>query len=143
MHSKGDTTHADILRLVQINLKHSKCASENLLIYLNINNIDVSLIQEPWIHEGRIKGLSSKDFDLFYLVSDQVDYRPRSCILVRKSIKAFLFPNFSDNDTTTVSIEGVSRKTMLSSVYLSHDDGIPTEAVKSLVMTGEPCIIGR
>lgn len=137
-----DATHAEHIRLVQINLKHSKCASDNLLIFLNINNIDVSLIQEPWVHKGKIKGLQSKDFDLFYQVSDSVDYRPRSCILVRKTIKAFLFPNFSDEDTTTISIEGASRKLMLSSAYLAHDGSIPTNALNSLVTTGELCIIG-
>lgn len=137
-----DTTSADSLRLVQINLKHSKCASENLLIFLNIKYIDVALIQEPWILRGKVMGLNSKDFELFYVVSDNRDYKPRSCILIRKTIKAFLFPNFSDGDTTTVSVEGVSRNLMLSSVYLCHDGSIPTAAMDSLVMANHVSILG-
>lgn len=117
------------IRLVQINLKKKKAASANLLIYLNANNFDVALIQEPWVNKGKIKGLSSKDFDLFYLASNSMDYRPRSCILVRKSINAFLFPNFSDEDTTTISIEGASNILLLTSAYFAHGNSVPTHFV--------------
>jgi ribonuclease HI len=136
-----DGPNAESLRLVQINLKHSKCASENLLIFLNFNKIDVALIQEPWVNNGKVKGLFSREFNLFYLPSDLIGYNPRTCILVKKNINAFLFPNFSDGDTTTISIEGVSH-TMLSSVYLAHDSNIPTAALDSLVRTKLTWIAG-
>lgn len=73
------------IRLVQINLNHSKSASENLLIYLNTNNIDVSLIQEPWVNKGKVKGLEHSLFTLFYLGSSE-DIKPRSCILIRNGM---------------------------------------------------------
>lgn len=93
------------IRLVQVNLKHKICAVENALINFNINNIDVALIQEPWIRHGKVMGFASKEYKLFYKTSSVENYRPRACILVKNTINAFLLPSFSDGDTTTVCLE--------------------------------------
>lgn len=77
--SKPQVT-APVLRSVQINLNHSKTASENLLIFLNENNIDVSFIQEPWIRSSKVMGLQHKDFNLFYNVLHDKG-KPRACMV--------------------------------------------------------------
>ena len=140
--SRNSKSAASKLRLVQINLKHCILASENLLIYLIANNIDLALIQEPWIDGGKVKGLDHKEFQLFYLGSDSLQYRPRSCILVRKCLNAFLFPNFSDGDTTTISLDGITRNKIFTSSYFDRDKDVPTDMVRKLVMEKKHFIIG-
>lgn len=127
------------LRLVQINLKHSISATENLLIYLNDNNVDICLIQEPWVNEERIRGLKTLDFNLFYRVPEK-GVRPRTCILVRKNITAFLLTNYCDDDTTTIQLENGSESLVLTSAYLAHDREIPTQLFKTLVASNKDAI---
>lgn len=113
------------LRFVQINLTHSRSASENLLIFMKQNNIDISFIQEPWIHRGRVKGLNDKEFTLFYKVLNE-DSRPRSAILVNKNIKCFLLTDYSDEDTTAIRIEEEKRCLIGVSAYLASDQQLPS-----------------
>ncbi|XP_044314314.1 uncharacterized protein LOC123037479 [Drosophila rhopaloa] len=52
------------LRLLQINLHHSKAASAALLLRLAKGEADVVLVQEPWVAGGRVAGLGTKDYKL-------------------------------------------------------------------------------
>jgi len=55
-----------MVQFLQINLHHSKAASAALLTRLATGNIDVVLIQEPWIVSKHICGLSTPLYKLFY-----------------------------------------------------------------------------
>jgi len=55
-----------VVEFLQINLHHSKAASAALLIRLATLNIDVVLIQEPWIVCNNICVLSIPLYKLFY-----------------------------------------------------------------------------
>ena len=55
---KGD------LKLIQVNLDHSRAASAAL--YVAMRSCDVALIQEPWIYRGEIKGLKEVGGELIY-----------------------------------------------------------------------------
>ena len=50
----------DIIKVVQINLHHSRAASALMCMKLLADNIDVALIQEPWLSGGKIRGLRCK-----------------------------------------------------------------------------------
>ncbi|KMQ81485.1 reverse transcriptase, partial [Lasius niger] len=50
--------------------------------------------------------------------------------------------DLSDENTTTINVEGSSGKIMFTAAYLSHDADIPTEAVRKLVMLSDRFIIG-
>ena len=89
-------------KFVQINLKHSKLASANLLIFMIKNDITISLIQEPWVRDGKVMGLEHKDFRILYKAID--GGRPRSCIFIHKKFNSFLLSNYSDADNTAVRI---------------------------------------
>ena len=128
-------------RLVQINLKKKISASENLLIFMNENNLDISLIQEPWVNGRRIQGLNSKEFNLFYKVPEG-DSNPRSCILVRKGLIAFLLTDYCDEDTTAVILESGNETIILVSAYLSHDKDIPQSTLRRLAERKGNLILG-
>ena len=52
------------LRVLQVNLHHSKAALAALCIAMN--NCDVALIQEPWSYMGVVKGLKDVGGELMY-----------------------------------------------------------------------------
>jgi len=65
---------------------------------VNVKGIDVALIQEPWYHKGRIRGLNIAGYTLFYLSGTD---RPRACILTRNET-AWMLPGFSCRDLAAV-----------------------------------------
>lgn len=77
------------INFLQINLKHSKIASENLIAYIIENKMMISLIQEPWVNKQKVMGLNHHDYHLFYRKPDD-GVTPRSCIRAHKSLTAFL-----------------------------------------------------
>jgi len=120
-----------ILTFIQINLKKSKLASANLIAFMVENNIKVALIQEPWVRNEKIKGLNHKEFVIIYKAIPGTN--PRSCILIHKSITAFIISNFSDADTTVIKIEGVDMPITVVSAYFHGDLDIPTLKMVELV----------
>jgi hypothetical protein len=52
------------MRVLQVNLHHSRAASAALSFAMRI--CDVALIQEPWAYNGEIKGLKEVCGELIY-----------------------------------------------------------------------------
>ena len=67
------------LRITQIILLHIFSVHGVLSKKLAAGDFDSSLIQEPWIHRGKILGLNLKGYDTY---CDIIFARPRSCITV-------------------------------------------------------------
>ena len=68
------------LKLIQVNLHHSRAASAALCVAMR--SCGAALIQEPRIYQGEIKGLKVAGGELIYNRSTQL---PRTCILVKKA----------------------------------------------------------
>ena len=111
-----------MLRILQVNLQHSKAASAALCQQFLRDNIDLALIQEPWLCKGGVAGLGEAKGELVY---DTSLSDTRTCILVRKGIKSLPLTNFCSRDITTVKIEqcidGTNGDLILSSIYLPYD----------------------
>jgi len=69
------------LRLLQINLHHSKAASAALLLRLTEGGAELVLIQDPWEVEGKVAGLGTKEYKLML---DPKEGKIRTCILASK-----------------------------------------------------------
>jgi hypothetical protein len=69
------------LRVLQVNLHHSRAASAALCPAMRY--CDVALIQEPWTYKGKIKGLKEVGGELIYSRSIQ---HPKTHILVKKRL---------------------------------------------------------
>jgi hypothetical protein len=70
----------DIIKVVQINLHHSRAASALMCRKLLGDNIDVALIQEPWLSRREIRGLRYKGGSIISPNSDN----PRTCTYVKR-----------------------------------------------------------
>ncbi|XP_073821101.1 uncharacterized protein [Musca autumnalis] len=56
-----------MFKVVQINLKHSRIASDNLRILLVEEDLDIGIIQEPYVYENEVKGLDNRGYKTIYM----------------------------------------------------------------------------
>lgn len=98
------------------------------------NNLDIALIQEPWVNNHRVKGLKHTDYITYYKPSENQDETVRACILAKKKLGLFLHSNLSDCDTVVASLVGKRSSTTIISCYMGHDNPCPPEKLE-LVLT--------
>lgn len=55
-----------MLRFNQINLQHSKTVFAALLLHLAGENIELVLVQKPWIADGRVSGLNVNGYRIAF-----------------------------------------------------------------------------
>jgi hypothetical protein len=85
---------------VQAKLQHSITVSRVLSRTAAVKEIDMVLIQEPWVCRGHITGLNIPGYTL--LCGSGMD-RPRTCILAR-NMNIWMPPGFSFRDLVAVQI---------------------------------------
>jgi hypothetical protein len=74
------------LRLIQINLKHSKTANDNFNQLTKETNIDIAFIQEPYNYQNQVIGIP-RNYKIF--TSGKVRKRA-AVVVVNKKIDAIL-----------------------------------------------------
>ena len=132
------------LRLLQINLHHSKAASAALLLRLANSSEEIVLVQEPWVVKERVCGLNIDGFHNLYIKGKGT---PRSCMLVNKKCSPLILPNFSDRDNVCVAIKVADQTVWLASSYMPHDaDDPPPGSLKGAIREAAskciPMIVG-
>ena len=98
------------------------------------DNIDVALIQEPWLSGGKIRGLRCKGGSI---ISPNCN-NPRTCIYVKNSINSMVNLRFCSRDATTMEasavVSGCRRTIRFSSVYLPYEDPEPPSAMMRVIV---------
>ena len=110
-----------MLRVIQINLQHSKTVSAALLLRLLIEDVELILVQEPWVIGNSVCGLNTKGYRLAYI---QNSGKPRDCVMVKNNINSLLVHRFSDKDTVTMVVEVRSVSFWITSSYLAPEYGL-------------------
>jgi len=128
-----------MLRVIQINLHHSKAASAALLLKLTKSGEDLVLIQEPWINGNQICGLGLRGYKIWFSNNSG---KIRSCILGKKNLNMFLIPQFSDGDITAAGLEFEGNKIWLVSAYMAQEKRIPPENLGDLIDAAQQKKIG-
>ncbi len=124
-----------MLSLLQINLHKSKAASATLLLQLAEEEVDIVLIQEPYLINNVVSRLKNKDYNVIYPKNCG---KVRSCIIIKNKLHSFLIQQYSDKDTTLISLELDDNK-----MYLAHDhETLPTGNLGSLVAKAEKDKVG-
>lgn len=123
-------------KVLQVNMHHCKAASAALHRYVINNEIDIVLIQEPWVFKGRIRGLRlTRDWEIL----SPVDSHPRACIAAKKRLNLLPMWGFCSRDLSVAkmvaNLEGSERDLVVGSAYLPYDqpDLPPTKEVRELV----------
>lgn len=134
------------VKVIQINLHHCKGASAVLARSQSVAHTAISLIQEPWVVCGSIRGLAGCGRPF----RPPAESNPRACLTV-KGLDATILPELCSRDLVAVEIgmdeAGMRRRMIISSAYFPHgEDGPPPHMVIKLLEFCErrniPLIIG-
>ena len=114
------------LRCIQINLKHSKTATDNLHLLTKEANIDLAFIQEPYNYQNQVTGIPRN-----YKVFTSGKERKRAAVVVaNKRIDAILIDQLSDEDTVVTEITYGDMKFIATSIYLDIKNEISEDLHK-------------
>ena len=136
VHFNRDSILACIkIMFTLIKLHKAKEASGQLSKILKQRHTSIAMVQEPWLYENSICGLSQSG-RLFC----QTGVRARTCIIVR-GLQAEPVPKHTSRDLTTGRArwkddKGLPREMLVASSYLHGKDQVPNEALKGLVEDG-------
>ena len=115
----GTQNKVSKVSIVQCNLQHSRAATAVLCRHLDVEQDTLALIQEPWIVQTKITGLTRLSGLIF---SSPTTERPRTAIYIPRHIKTQPLQHLSTSDLTAVKVEClVANKlttVVLASVYL-------------------------
>ena len=102
------------LRCLQINLKHSKPATDNLNQLTKEANIDMAFIQEPYNYQNQVTGIprNCKTF------CSGKGRKTAAVVVVNKKMDAILIDQLSDEDTAVIEITCGNLKFIATSLYL-------------------------
>ncbi|XP_035220989.1 uncharacterized protein LOC118193938 [Stegodyphus dumicola] len=109
-----DNSHNFILKFDQINLHRCKAATQQLVLNMEVNNVSVAFIQEPYSYHGLMPGFPSS-FRLYYDFNSEVI---KAAIVVRAGfLPTFLDLRFLDYNMVTLDIIFKDTKYFLFSYY--------------------------
>ena len=133
-----------MVRVLQINLHHSKAASAALLLRLHDGGEDIILVQEPWVLNHRVLGLNITGYQL---ITPHGNGKKRACILIKNDIHHFLLNHFSHNDILAVAISLANQTYWIASCYMPYEETSPPDTTIRQLMNeanskGLPVIIG-
>lgn len=118
-----------MLKVIQINLHHFRTATSALAYYIISEDLDIPLIQEPWVHQNSVRGLEGLRG---YSITVPQIVHPRTCIISKESMSVIQFVKFCSRDFTAfqvvvVEMEGTSRELVLAACYLPYDQATTTQ----------------
>ena len=122
------------INIIQANLQHSQTATACLRRALELEPRTIALIQEPWIRNNRVCGLSNTGGKPF-LDTHSTD-KPRTCAYIPKDVPATTLTQFCSRDLTAVRLktDGNALDIVLASVYMPGDsEDCPPKEMTDLV----------
>jgi hypothetical protein len=101
------------LKCAQINLKHSRVATANLMKYTADNKVNIICIQEPYMNQGR-----AVEIDTQYKTCTAGEARNRAAVIItNRKVDTTLITQLSDEDTITLKITCGDTTIILASMY--------------------------
>ena len=120
------TRHKEQTNCNQINLKHSRGATDNLMQIINRENTDMVMIQEPYLYQNSIQGITSG-----YRTYTHGKGKSRAAILITNNIiDALLLTQYSDKDTVLLEIRKGNKKFYVASIYMDYKEEIDNSLKK-------------
>ncbi|XP_011698269.1 PREDICTED: uncharacterized protein LOC105456145 [Wasmannia auropunctata] len=122
-----------VIEVTQINLHHSKGASAILARHQSKMHTAISLMQEPWVVHGCVRGVAACG-KLFRAPTEQ---RSRAYIAV-KGLEACLLPELCSRDLAAVEVMatgriGGTKRLVICSAYFPHGKEVPPPELVRLV----------
>jgi ribonuclease HI len=110
------------MEITQINLQHCKEATATLGRLQNGLHTFISLIQEPYLAKGKIRGLHQKDSVIL-----AAGPRPRACITASKNAGCTMITELCSNDLVAALVKAgpKGKRAVIASAYLPFDSPNP------------------
>jgi hypothetical protein len=102
-----------LIRCKQINLKHSKRATDNIMHLTEQDNSDVIFIQEPYLYQNRMAGI--KNLNRYYI--SHKDKSRAAIIITNNKIDALLIKQISTPDSTLIELKYNNTRFFAASMY--------------------------
>jgi hypothetical protein len=118
--------HRDQINCNQINLQHSRVATDNLMQILAQENTDMVKIQELYLYQNSPKGI--KRGNRMYTHGNG---KNRAAIIITNdTIDALLLTQYSDEDIVLLEIRKGNKKFYAASIYMDYKDEIDNSLKK-------------
>jgi len=112
--------HREQINCNQINLQHSRVATDNLMQIIAQENTDIIMIQEPYLYQLSLKGITRS-----YRTYTHGNGKSRAAIIItNNTIDALLLTQYSDNDTVLLEIQKGNKKFYAASIYMDYKEEI-------------------
>jgi len=100
---------------MQINLQHSRTATDNLMKTIETEEPDLLLIQEPYEYKNRLTGMR-KQYRIYTAATGKYT---AAIIITNSNIGAILTSRISDEDTVVLEIIYEGMSFVAASVYFT------------------------
>ena len=114
------------LRCMQINLQHSKTATDNFNQLTMEAAVDITFIQEPYVYQNQVAGISRKH----WLLACGNGRKRAAIVVINKQIDALLISQLSEEDIVVVEIIQGNLKFIAASIYLDIENEITMDLYK-------------
>jgi hypothetical protein len=94
-------------------------ATDNLMQIIATENIDITLVQEPYLYQEEIRGVSRK-----YRMYSYREGRRRAAIILANNIGTLLITQHSDKDTVLLQIQQENEKFYAANIYMDYNTTI-------------------
>jgi hypothetical protein len=110
-HSKR--MHNTLIKFLQINLQHSRAATNNLLKTIEEDDIDVICIQEPYVINNKVVGIPRK----YKILAYGEGKHTAAIVITNKIIDSILIRQLSDEDAVVTKVMYNKVKIIIASMY--------------------------
>ena len=140
---------AQKIRIAQINVQHGLAATANLRRLLDMGDIKIALLQEPYYYNNNLGALSGIKGNIFVKMGAQ---RPRALVYTSAVIEAMMLDQYSTRDLVAIKIkyldDNVEKNLIVGSAYLPYDsiERPPSKEITDILIFAKnnnlPIIIG-
>jgi ribonuclease HI len=130
------------IRCMQVNLQHSRTATDNLMKLIQQDLTDIVLVQEPYIIQNKLAGITRTHRT--YITNEE---RSRATIVIaNEEIDAIIIKQLCDRDTIVAEVRYKSIRFLAASMYFDITEDINCSIAKIeeilKLSTGTGIIIG-
>ena len=111
------------IRCMQINLQHSRTATDNLMKLVEKEKTDIIFIQEPYLNKHKMTGITRS----FRSYLSPADNSRAAIVITNKEIDAVLITQISNSDIVLLEIAYKKTKAFIASAYFDITTNIEDE----------------
>jgi len=121
-----NTKPQTLIRCMQINLQHSRIATDNLMKLTEQEKSDIICIQETYLYKHRMTGISNS----YRSYTSLEDNNQATIVITNQLIDAVLITQLSDTDTVLLELDYNNTRFFTASIYFDITTEIEKELVK-------------